>query len=169
MGKCEKSWWRPRRCFVLSEISFSGGFYRNRWHLGRRLLSSSLVYAAHSHAAAPATEGPWRPLGRGPGFWDRMGQRSASVAPAPRRRCGLGRAHPAAHCSPAAGERGRLGCLFLPRSSPKTLFITEKLRHSPGGEMARQQPAAPLGSLKRCPSCSSLESDRFPQPPSQLL
>lgn len=52
------------RCFVLSEISFSGGFYRNHWHLGRRIAAlGSLIYATQQ-CLQPRQLGPrlWRPL-----------------------------------------------------------------------------------------------------------
>ena len=57
------------RRFVLSEIPFSGGFYRNHWHLGRSIAElQSLIYAAQ-HCLQPwwlglASEDHWSPVGR---------------------------------------------------------------------------------------------------------
>lgn len=51
---------------MLSEISFSGGFYRNSWHLGRRIAKlKSLItqYVASSpDNSAPASEEHWGPV-----------------------------------------------------------------------------------------------------------
>lgn len=73
MNKAGGGQWR---CFVLSEISFSGGFYRNRWHLGRR----AAEFQSHLHSTAPASDGHWRRLGRVGRFPQETGQVCVSAA-----------------------------------------------------------------------------------------
>lgn len=52
---------------MLSEISFSGGFYRNHWHLGRRFARLRSLITQHVASSlgnsAPASEGHWGPVG----------------------------------------------------------------------------------------------------------
>lgn len=53
---------------MLSEISFSGGFYRNHWHLGRRFAKLQSLITQHVASSlgdsAPASEDHWGPVGR---------------------------------------------------------------------------------------------------------
>ena len=63
MNKACGGQWRR---FVLSEISFSGGFYRNHWHLGRRIAKlQSLItqrVASSLDNSARASEDHWGPV-----------------------------------------------------------------------------------------------------------